>query len=195
MPTLTLDPASTALVLIDLQQGTVSSPTAPHAAADVVGRAARLARRFRERGALVVLVQVDPGPNGELFPRPTTDVPRQVRAMNPDWTTIDPALGPEPGDAVVTKHQPGASYGTGLDPRLRRRGIRTVVLGGIATNAGVEATARVAFEHGYEQVFAEDAMAAREAGVARLSRCAPLPDHRPRTLDARRARRSRVAGG
>lgn len=43
--------------------------------------------------------------------------------------------------------------------------MRTIVLGGISTNIGVEATARVAFESGYEQVFVEDAMAAREADL------------------------------
>lgn len=162
-PDFVLDPATTALVLIDLQHGILAGDTAPHSSADVVARAVRLAQRFRERQALVVLVRVDPGANGELFPRPPSDMPRQVRAMTPDWTTIVAALGPEPTDAVVTKHHPGAFYGTDLDLRLRRRGIRTIVLGGISTNIGVEATARAAFEHGYEQLFAEDAMAAREA--------------------------------
>jgi nicotinamidase-related amidase len=44
---------------------------------------------------------------------------------------------------------------------LRRRGIKTIVLCGIATNMGVESTARFAYEYGYQQIFAEDAMAAR----------------------------------
>jgi nicotinamidase-related amidase len=162
MPSLELDPKSTALVLIDLQQGIVAGQTVPHAAAEVVGRAVRLARRFRERRAHVVLVHVDPGPSGELFPNPQADQPRPVRGAPPGWTTIMPELGPEPGDVVVTKHQPNAFYGTDLEVHLRRRGIGTIVLGGIATNLGVEATARAAHERGYEQVFVEDAMAARE---------------------------------
>ncbi|HEX4632402.1 MAG TPA: isochorismatase family protein, partial [Gemmatimonadales bacterium] len=54
-------------------------------------------------------------------------------------------------------------YGTALDLHLRRRGIRTIVLGGIATNFGVESTARDAFERNYELVFVEDAMAALTA--------------------------------
>jgi len=41
--------------------------------------------------------------------------------------------------------------------QLRRRGIQTIVLGGIATNIGVESTARQAWEHGYAIVMAEDA--------------------------------------
>jgi nicotinamidase-related amidase len=134
----------------------------PHAAGDVVSQAVRLARRFRERKALVVLVHVDPGSGGELFPRPTLDTPAPLRDIGEGWTSIVPELGPEPGDVIVTKHQPGAFYGTDLDLRLRRRGIRTIVLGGISTNIGVEATARAAYERGYDQVFVEDAMAARE---------------------------------
>jgi nicotinamidase-related amidase len=45
-----------------------------------------------------------------------------------------------------------------LDQVLRRRGIKTIVIGGIATNIGVESTAREAFDRGYQMVFAEDAM-------------------------------------
>ena len=55
----------------------------------------------------------------------------------------------------------GAFYGTELDLQLRRRGIDTILLAGISTNVGVESTARDAYERGYEQVFVEDAMAAR----------------------------------
>src|SRR5437763_6736109 len=42
--------------------------------------------------------------------------------------------------------------------QLRQRSIRTIVLCGIATNMGVESTARFAYEYGYQQLFAEDAM-------------------------------------
>ena len=56
----------------------------------------------------------------------------------------------------MTKRQWGAFYGTDLDLQLRRRGVRTIVLGGIATSIGVESTARSAWEHGYELVICED---------------------------------------
>ena len=38
----------------------------------------------------------------------------------------------------------------------------TIILCGISTNMGVESTARDAFDRGYQQIFAEDAMAARD---------------------------------
>lgn len=162
---LTLDAATTALVLIDLQRGIAGGATAPHSAGQVIARAVELARRFRERRALVVLVRVDPGAHGELFPRVTADIERKPMAASSDWTQIVPELGPESEDVVVTKHQPNAFYATDLEVHLRRRGIGTIVLGGISTNVGVEATARAAFERGFDQIFVEDAMAAREADL------------------------------
>jgi nicotinamidase-related amidase len=67
-------------------------------------------------------------------------------------------MAPIPTDIIITKRQWGAFYGTELDLLLRRRRMRTMVLLGIATEYGVESTARSAYEYGYEQVFAEDAM-------------------------------------
>jgi nicotinamidase-related amidase len=72
-------------------------------------------------------------------------------------------LEPEQADFIVTKKQWGAFYGTDLDLQLRRRKIDTIVLCGIATNIGVESTARFAFELGFQQVFVEDAMSGRSA--------------------------------
>jgi nicotinamidase-related amidase len=54
----------------------------------------------------------------------------------------------------------GGFQGTGLDERLRERGVTGLVFGGIATNLGVESTARAGGDLGYDLVFVEDAMAA-----------------------------------
>lgn len=160
--TLSLDPAQTALVLIDLQKGIVGMTVAPHSAADVVGRAARLAARFRELGSPVVLVRVAFSRDGADMLRPPVDAPpASVRPHN--WSALVPELGVQPGDLIVTKRQWGAFYGTDLDLQLRRRGVRTLVLGGISTNFGVESTARSGWEHGYAQVLVEDAMSAFSA--------------------------------
>lgn len=165
MAELALETGTTALVLIDLQRGIVGGTTAPHSAAQVVERAARIANACRGAGVLVVLVRVDVGPMGVLFPVVTADVPRAAFAVPEGWADIVPDLGPTTGDVVVTKHQPNAFFGTDIDIQLSRRGIRTILLGGISTNIGVEATARAANERGYDQIFIEDAMTAREADL------------------------------
>ncbi|MGA2382052.1 MAG: hydrolase [Gemmatimonadales bacterium] len=160
MEQLQLDPSTTALVLIDLQRGIVGRQSAPHTAAQVVERAQRLAQRCREVGATVVLVRVAYAADGRDRLTQKVDAAPWSAAVPPDFSEIVPELASKPGDIVVTKRQWGAFYGTDLDLLLRRRGIRTIVLGGIATNFGVESTARDAWERGYQLIFAEDAMAA-----------------------------------
>ena len=76
----------------------------------------------------------------------------------PDWSDLIPELDRQPADIVIFKRQWGAFYGTDLDLQLRRRGLAAIVLCGIATEIGVESTARDAYERGYELVFASDAM-------------------------------------
>jgi len=156
---LNLDPSQTALVLIDLQKGILSRHTAPHSASDVLARGVRLANAFRKAGAVVVLVHVAFSPDGGDVLKQPTDAGPMPAAPDPDWYVISPDLGRGANDIVITKRQWGAFYGTQLDMQLRRRGIKTIVIGGIATNFGVESTARDAYERGYALVFVEDAMA------------------------------------
>jgi nicotinamidase-related amidase len=162
---LKIDPSKTALVVIDLQKGIVGMPAMPRSSLEVVARAAKLAAAMRAAGGTVVLVRVTPSPDGKDALKPITDNPAAsaVGAPPPDWADIVPELGPEANDILITKRQWGAFYGTELDLQLRRRGVDTIILCGISTNVGVESTARDAFERGYQQIFVEDAMAAREA--------------------------------
>jgi nicotinamidase-related amidase len=155
------DPATTALVLIDLQRGIVGRPLAPHAPADVVRRAAGLAAALRAKGGLVAYVRVLVAeilalPVDAPNPRPATPPPPE------SWELV-PEAGRLPTDPLISKRQWGAFHGTDLDQHLRRRGVRTVIMAGIATNFGVESTARAAFDRGYALVFAEDAMTSATA--------------------------------
>ena len=156
-----LDPKRLALVVIDLQKGIVGAATQPHAAAQVVANAARLADACRARGGYVVLVHVGPSPDGKDALHPVTDPAPPRPPPGPGWDEFVPEMSPKPGDHVVRKRQWGAFYGTDLDLQLRRRGIDTIVLCGISTNFGVESTARDAYERGYNQIFVEDACSAR----------------------------------
>ncbi len=163
MNTSPIDLSHTALVLIDLQRGIVPLPLAPRSGADVVQNGVRLAERFREEQAPVVLVHVGFSADGRDALQLEVDSPMQRGSMPPDWSELVPEIGPRPGDLVIGKRQWGAFYGTELDLQLRRRGVKKIVLGGIATNFGVESTARVAHELGYAQVFVEDAMSSISA--------------------------------
>ncbi|WP_225835593.1 isochorismatase family protein [Streptomyces sp. NK08204] len=138
-----LDPQRTALVLVDLMERMVALPLEPRKGAEVLATAEELASVFRSAGALVVLVRVE---------RPSV-------AEQPPGSGLVPGLARE-GDLEIVKRTIGGFQGTGLHERLSERGITTLVFGGIATNLGVESTARAAADLGYRLVFAEDAMTA-----------------------------------
>lgn len=162
MSQLKLDPATTALVLIDLQKGIVGNETTPHSSSTVVANAARIADAFRASGGTVVLVHVGFLHEKERLAQPTDEAAMGGKPA-PGWMELVPEVGPKDGDVVILKRQWGAFYGTDLELQLRRRGIDTIVLGGIATNFGVESTARDAWERGFAIVFAEDAASSRSA--------------------------------
>ncbi|HEX7057506.1 MAG TPA: hydrolase [Bacilli bacterium] len=160
---MSLNVQKTALVIIDLQKGIVGMPTAPHSASRVVENAAKLAIAFQSGGAFVVAVNVD-FHDGQDALRPRTDQSAAggMGERPKDWAALVPEIDAHKS-IRLTKRQWGAFYGTELDLQLRRRGIDTIVLCGISTNIGVETTAREAYQRGYQQFFAEDAMSARTA--------------------------------
>ncbi|KOV62255.1 isochorismatase family protein [Streptomyces sp. MMG1121] len=138
-----LDPQRTALILIDLMDRIVALPLEPRKGTEVLAAAEELAYTFRAARAPVVLVRVE---------RPRV-------AEQPPGSALVAGLGRE-GDLEIVKRTLGAFQGTGLHERLRERGVTTLVFGGVATNLGVESTARAAADLGYDLVFVADAMAA-----------------------------------
>jgi nicotinamidase-related amidase len=157
---LSFEPRHTAIVVIDLQKGIAAMPGgAPHSKPAVIANCARLLTAARAAGAQPVLVHVGGAADGADRLKPTSDQPmRSTGPLPPDWSELIPELNQQPTDVVVLKRQWGAFYGTGLDLQLRRRNLTTIILCGIATEFGVESTARDAYERGYELIFAEDAM-------------------------------------
>jgi nicotinamidase-related amidase len=155
-----LDPLTTALILIDLQSGVLGRPLAPRSGEEAFAAGKKLAERFRTARAKVVLVRTAFAKDFADAPSQAVDQPMQrpPGGLPPEWTELAAGLA-RPDDIIITKRQWGAFYGTELDLQLRRRGVSTIVLGGIATNFGVESTAREAWEHGYDVVLAEDACA------------------------------------
>ena len=158
-----IEASTTAHIVIDLQHGIVANTVGPHSSAEVIARNQQIADKMRELGGMVVLVRVAFSEDGKDMLRPDTDTAAASFERPANWADIVPEMGPRKGDLLITKHQWGAFYGTALDLQLRRRGIKTIVIGGISTNFGVESTARDAYERGYNLVFVEDAMAGMSA--------------------------------
>lgn len=156
-----LDPKTTALVLIDLQHGILQRELAPYTRQQVVDAANRLIDASRRADVGIIFVHVSLGeapdvPVDRPTPRPPQPTPAQLMEFVPE-------LHQNSHDHVVLKRQRGAFYGTDLEQTLRRRGVQTILIGGVATHIGVESTAREAFDRRYAVVFVHDAMSSTSA--------------------------------
>lgn len=162
---LKLAPRTTALVLIDVQNGTLALPMGPHAPATVIANSARLAGQFSRKGGTVVLVRVDFSEGYADRPGGSTDIPMVLPhgGLPTDWADSPADIAAIKPDVLITKRQWSAFHGTELDLQLRRRGMTHVVIGGLMTNFGVESTARDAWQHNYHAIVAEDASSSLSA--------------------------------
>lgn len=153
----TLDLNKTALVITDLQGLSVSIPSlVPYSSSQVVANACRLMDAFDKKGAFVVLVKSSTFDGNDML-NPRADMMEDTMKEPDDYAS---ELKKYKNAYHVTKRQWGAFHGTDLDLQLRRRSIETIVLCGISTSRSVDTTAREAYQFGYHQIFAEDAMTA-----------------------------------
>ncbi|MDW5266747.1 MULTISPECIES: isochorismatase family protein [Acidobacteriaceae] len=150
MPVITLD-QKTALIVVDLQKGIINSPLI-HPIAGVIERTCALLDAFREYDLPVVLVNVSGGAPGR------TEQPRRFSTFPEGFSDLIPELDRQPTDIVVTKRTWGAFASTDLEAQLKAKGVTQVVVTGVATGTGVEATARQAYEQGFNVTLALDAM-------------------------------------
>ncbi|WP_159499295.1 cysteine hydrolase family protein [Microbacterium sp. 18062] len=147
-----LDPA-VALVVVDLQRGTVSGPVTPPA--DTIVRNARsLADAFRAAGLPVVRASATGVPPGRTDYGGARPLPEGWNDPLEDFPVAD-------GDIVVERTTWSAFAGGPLHERLRDLGVTQVVVVGLATSFGVESTARGAYDLGYSVAVVTDAVGDR----------------------------------
>jgi len=169
-----IDPARTALVVVDLQNGfmTPGQPAEIAPAREIVPNVNRLAAATRVAGGTVVWIQNTITPESEK----TWSVylsyfanaewgPRMLQAFTPGefGHELYPALEVRPGDLTVRKYRFSALVqgASDLDVILRARGIDTLIIVGTATNVCCESTARDAMMLNYKVFFVSDANACR----------------------------------
>jgi ureidoacrylate peracid hydrolase len=100
----------------------------------------------------------------EVWPEQATRRRRGLYVERPvceagQWNGDFYQVRPEAEDVIVTKHRYGAFEASDLDLVLRSRGIRAVIMTGVASNVCVETTARQAFLKDYYVVFTSDCTA------------------------------------
>ncbi len=156
MPLTAIDP-QTALVVIDLQKGIRANNPNPESIDEMVRQANRLSEAFRRHGLPVALVTVDGGAPGRTEQQRGGGRERPV-----DYAELLPDLSQGAQDIKVTKRTPGAFASTDLEHRLKTLGVTQVVVVGVATNNGVESTARQAYEAGFNVTLPVDAMSSQD---------------------------------
>jgi ureidoacrylate peracid hydrolase len=177
---LSLDLDRTALVVVDMQNAFAS----PGGMLDLAGIDVRPAREVilntllvceaaRRAGVPVVYLTIGYPPDlstagGVDSPNPRKELALCLMRERPElrgklltfgtWDfEIVPELGPMPGDAVIVKSRYSGFYGTSLDSLLRSRGVRNLLMVGIASNVCVESTLRDAYFLEYWPVMVADA--------------------------------------
>jgi nicotinamidase-related amidase len=164
----TLDPARTALVLIDMQDEFVTERGGPFRVPDATRRIpamARLLAAFRARGMPVLHTAfadthqfLDRPARGALMPNRAHDSRFDNGTLFRTARFAD-ELAPRATEPVILKPSYGAFFDTPLETILRRLGVDTVVLAGTLTDCCVGTTARQAYERGFGAVVASDATA------------------------------------
>ncbi len=184
-----IDPATTAVVVVDMQNGFVSAggswslagvDTAP--IGSIVARIAALLDAARHAGMTIVYLTMGlpATPSADGMPAAafggtgtqrwrhyvTTNATGHTLATpgetptSPTWNRdIVAALAPQPGDAVIAKPTFGGFHRTELDATLRAAGIDTLLFTGCTTSVCVETTLREAVVREYRCVLIDDCVA------------------------------------
>lgn len=173
---LTFDPATTALIVIDMQRdfieeggfgASLGNDVRPLQA--IVPTTARLIAAARKAGLPVIHTR-------ECHKPDLSDCPPAKRERgNPGLRIGDhgpmgriliagepgaeivPDLAPVPGEKVIDKPGKGAFYATDLGEHLATLGTRTLIFAGVTTEVCVQTTMREANDRGFECLLAEDA--------------------------------------
>jgi nicotinamidase-related amidase len=174
--TLTLDPARTALVLIEYQNEFTSEGGVLHGAVSAVmektgmlPRTVALVEAARAAGVTIMHAPITFAPGyGELSRHPYGILKGVVDGnafVKGSWgAAIVDDLAPAAGDILIEgKRGLDTFASTNLDFILRSKGIETVIIGGFLTNCCVESTMRSAYENGYRVITLTDCMAATSA--------------------------------
>ncbi len=170
------EPATTALVVIDMQRDFIERGGFGEALGNDVGRLAAIVPTVRDllawaRAHGIRIVHTREGHRPDLADCPPAKRQRgrptlRIGDLGPmgrilvdgqPGNDIVPELGPRPGETVIVKPGKGAFYATALDEMLRSQRITHLLLAGVTTEVCVQTTMREANDRGYECLLVEDA--------------------------------------
>lgn len=151
LQSVTLDPKTTALLMIDIIKQTCNMKMRPRCVA-MVPKVQKLLDEARAKGVYVIYA---------LFPSP-----RPATFPNPKITDYVPELAPKGNEPVVTAFVDKFNLGgkdTGLEKMLKDKGIKTLIPVGVTSHNGVLFTSVAAAFRGFDVVVPVDGMAGNNA--------------------------------
>ena len=165
-----LDPARTALLIIDMQNAFVApgAPIEVPAARAIVAPINRLTKELRRRGVPVIWVLHENRGDGrdwagffDAFVAPGRRAEAAAAlAAGSELQKLYPELETAPGDLRVSKNRYSAFINNDFAKKLKERGIDTLLIAGTKTNVCVECTARDAMMLDFKSVLVSDCCAA-----------------------------------
>lgn len=173
---MSLDPKTTAVVLIEYQNEFTSKGGVLHGAVEgvmaqtkMLANTTNLVAAARKKGIPIMHAPITFAEGyGEITSHPYGILKGVVDGkafVKGTWgAAIVDDLKPQAGDIVIEgKRGLDTFASTNLDFILRSKGIKTVILGGFLTNCCVESTMRTAYEHGFDVITLVDCCAATSA--------------------------------
>ena len=163
-----LDARKTALVVVDMQNYFVADgmPGCAPEARTIVPNIGRLAQATRAAGGTVIWIQTEAliaDPRDWANRKEATDPARWTRrqtllARSGEGFPIYPSCEVLPEDKIAIKYRYSAfvPYPSELDDLLRKHGIETLLITGVATSTCCESTARDAAMWGYRTIMVSD---------------------------------------
>jgi nicotinamidase-related amidase len=153
--TLELDSASSAVLVIDVQNGLFNGKPPAFEGDQVIARINEVTAKARSAGALVIIFQHEGDPS-ENWMVPFSD----------DWK-LHPRLHVTAKDLTFRKTTCDAFYETKLETELADQRISRLVLTGFATDFCIDTTLRIALSKGFEVVVIADAHTTTDGPVLR----------------------------
>ncbi|MBK8023249.1 MAG: cysteine hydrolase [Chloroflexi bacterium] len=141
---------TTALLLIDVQDGLNEPRLGQRNNPDAERNMARLLADWRAKGRPIFYVQhMSTEPNSPLRPELPGNAIKRI-------------VAPQGDEPVIQKRVSNGFVGTDLETRLRGAGIKTVVVVGLTTEHCVSSTARMASDLGFTTLVVADATACHD---------------------------------
>ena len=145
---ISIEPKKTAVLIMDYQIR-IFNFFSKEIQDGLISRANKVLTAARQKGIPVIYIEV-------------------VRGERTPEHAILAQVTPQPGDAVLTKHRVGPFSTTDLNERLKKQGIDTLVLMGVASSGCVLSAVRWAVDIDYKLIVLSDCCADRDDEVQRV---------------------------